>query len=188
MPLLWVFVWLIWVGWFISYPFCFDSLTHFFGFTVIYSVCEYGWFNMVDFWWLGYNVLSLSWYRLLISCVLLLSTLCWFKHPILIKICLIDVCFLLVKCGTLPQYSWLWHVVLIGWSIPFWFELSHSTPDSELCLDWMFWCNIFFESNMLLMFWVSIYCALFCGIFCCIYRWLILLQRRRLLPRKVIKG
>ena len=118
MPLLWVFVWLIWVGWFISYPFYFDSLTHFFGFTVIYSVCEYGWFNMVDFWWLGYNVLSLSWYRLLISCVLLLFALCWFEHLILIKICLIDVCFLLVKCGTLPQYSWLWHVVVWTWKCP----------------------------------------------------------------------
>ena len=37
----------------------------------------------------------------------------------------------------------VWVVVLIGCSIPFCFELSLSMPDSELCLDRMFWCNIF---------------------------------------------
>ena len=29
----------------------------------------------------------------------ILSALCWFEHLILIKICLIDLCFLLDECG-----------------------------------------------------------------------------------------
>ena len=103
---------------------------------------------------------------------------------------------------TLLQYSWVlvvevctWECALecfclscalIGCSIPFWFELSHSTSDSELCLEWVFWCNIFF-TNLLLMV-VFIYYALLLWPFLLIYRWPHLLQRRRLLLRKLTKG
>ena len=80
-----------------------DSMSHFhmlfvWGYYDIYSICEYGWFKMVELKWLGYIFFTLM--LLLIIDIMyvafalkILSALYWFNHLILIKICLIDICF-----------------------------------------------------------------------------------------------
>ena len=64
---------------------CLIVICYLFGFTMIYSVCEYGWFKMVELQWLGYIVFTLM--LLLIidimyvaSALSILSALCWFEH------------------------------------------------------------------------------------------------------------
>ena len=77
---------------------CLIVICYLFGFIVIYSVCEYGWFKMVELKWLGYIFFTLM--LLLIvdimyvdSALRIFSALCWFENFILIKICFIDICF-----------------------------------------------------------------------------------------------
>ena len=75
---------------------CLIVICYLFGFTVIYPVCEYGWFKMVELKWLGY-IFFTSLLLLIIdimyvaSTLRILSDLCWFEHLILIKICLTDI-------------------------------------------------------------------------------------------------
>ena len=77
---------------------CLIVICYLFGFTVIYFVCEYGWFKMVELKWMGYIFFTLL--LLLVidimyvaSALRILSALCWSEHLILIKIYLIDICF-----------------------------------------------------------------------------------------------
>ena len=78
---------------------CLIVICYLFEFTMIYSVCEYGWFKMVELKWLGYIYILTLMLLLIIdimcvaSALKILSALCWFEHLILIKICLIDLCF-----------------------------------------------------------------------------------------------
>ena len=71
---------------------CLIVICYLFGFIVIYSVCEYGWFKMVELKWLGCIFFTLKLLLIIdIMCVAsalrILSALCWFEHLILIKIC-----------------------------------------------------------------------------------------------------
>ena len=77
---------------------CLIVICYLFGFTVIYSVCEYGWFKMVEHKGLDYILFTLL--LLLIFDIMyvafalrILSNLCWFEPLILIEICLTDICF-----------------------------------------------------------------------------------------------
>ena len=77
---------------------CLIVICYLFGFTVIYSVCEYGWFKMVELKGLDYILFTLL--LLLIfdimhvaSALRILSDLCWFEPLTLIEICLTDICF-----------------------------------------------------------------------------------------------
>ena len=79
---------------------CLIVIYYLFGFTMIYSVCEYGWFKMVKLKWLNYLFIYFTLLLLLIidimyvaSALRILSDLCWFESLILIEICLIDICF-----------------------------------------------------------------------------------------------
>ena len=80
--------------------------------------------------------------------------------------------------------------MLIGCSILIWFELSISMSVSQLNMDWLviLFYVLFNYTNLLLMFAFLSIVLCFCGFFCCVYRWLLLLQRRRLLPRRMTKG
>ena len=69
---------------------CLIIICYLFGFTMIYSVCEYGWFKMVELKWLGFIFLTSKLLLIIdIMCVAsvlrILSALCWFEHLILIK-------------------------------------------------------------------------------------------------------
>ena len=75
-------------------------ICHLFGFSVLYSVCEYGWFKMVELKWLRYIYIYIYKFFFLIidiiyvaSALRILSDLCWFEHLIVIKICLTNICF-----------------------------------------------------------------------------------------------
>ena len=66
-------------------------ICYLFGFTMIYSVCEYGWFKMVELKWLGFIFLTSKLLLIIdIMCIAsalrILFGLCWFEHLILIKI------------------------------------------------------------------------------------------------------
>ena len=72
---------------------CLIVICYLFGFTVICSVCEYGWFKMVELKWLSLMLLLIIDIMCVAFALRILSTLCWFEHLRLIKICLIDICF-----------------------------------------------------------------------------------------------
>ena len=76
---------------------CLIVICYLFGFTVICSVCEYGWFKMVELKWLGYfftlKLLLIIDIMCVASALSILFAPCWFEHLKFIKICLIDICF-----------------------------------------------------------------------------------------------
>ena len=65
---------------------CLIVICYLFGFTVIYFVCEYGWFKMIELSWVIY-IFTLKLLLIIdIMCVAfalrILSALCWFEHLI----------------------------------------------------------------------------------------------------------
>ena len=90
---------------------CLIIICYLFGFTMIYSVCEYGWFKMVELKWLGFIFLTSKLLLIIdIMCVAsvlrILSALCWFEHLILIK----DM-----SHWHMLQYNWLVHFEVCAW-------------------------------------------------------------------------
>ena len=72
---------------------CLMVICYLFGFTVIYSVCEYGWFKMVGLYFFTLKLLLIIDIMCVAFALRIFSALCWFEHLVLIKICLIDICF-----------------------------------------------------------------------------------------------
>ena len=86
---------LYWLAILIPILICLIVICYLFGFSMLYSICEYGWFKMVELKWLGYIFLLFLIIDIIYVAFALriLSNLCWFEHLILIKICLTDICF-----------------------------------------------------------------------------------------------
>ena len=85
---------------------CLIVICYLFGFTMIYSVCEYGWFKMVGLYFFTLKLLLIIDIMCIAPALRILSALCWFQHLILIK----DKSY-----WHMLQYRWLVHVEVYAW-------------------------------------------------------------------------
>ena len=178
-------------------------------------MCVFGWLKMVVFRWLGYLFKLFMVIMCVISILWILFALCWFEHFILFMPYLIVICSLLVRCvlhwvwgtfGSLQLINACWSICLVMSPRALMFKVLCSLI-IEITVLWinmsyLFHC-LFFKLNMvlvlalsfvllyttnLLLMVVFIYYALLLWPFLLVYRWPHLLQRRKLLLRKLTKG